>query len=152
VLLRALRASMQHYTRLFIEVACAAPTVVVCRCSPTQKASIVRLLRQHTGCCTAAIGDGGNDVGMIHAAHVGIGVEGREGRQAALAADFSVTQACAASRAVAAARGGFADPPTRMLVLHVARSLRTWPASSCGTGAIATCAQPRSRSSSSTVG
>ena len=38
------------------------------------------------------MGGGGNDVGMIHAAHVGIGVEGREGRQAALAADFSVAQ------------------------------------------------------------
>ena len=50
------------------------------------------LLRQHTKRCTAAIGDGGNDVGMIHAAHVGIGVEGREGKQASLAADFSIAQ------------------------------------------------------------
>ena len=88
----ALDLCVEHHTRLFIEVACAAPTVVVCRCSPTQKAQIVTLLRQHTNKCTAAIGDGGNDVGMIHAAHVGIGVEGREGRQAALAADFSITQ------------------------------------------------------------
>ena len=85
-----LETCIEHHTRLLIEVACAAPTVVVCRCSPTQKAVIVKLLRQHTGKCTAAIGDGGNDVGMIHAAHVGIGVEGREGRQAALAAVFSV--------------------------------------------------------------
>jgi len=29
---------------------------------------------------------------MIQAAHVGIGIEGREGRQAALAADFSMSQ------------------------------------------------------------
>ena len=83
---------VDNHTRLFIEVACAAPTVVVCRCSPTQKAAIVKLLRQHTNKCTAAIGDGGNDVGMIHAAHVGISIVGREGRQAALAADFSVSQ------------------------------------------------------------
>jgi len=83
---------VNHHELLFIEVACAAPSVVVCRCSPTQKASIVTLLRKHTSKTVAAIGDGGNDVGMIHAAHVGIGVEGREGRQAALAADFSVTQ------------------------------------------------------------
>ena len=62
------------------------------RCTPTQKAEIVRLIRTHTGKCTAAIGDGGNDVGMIQAAHVGIGIEGREGRQAALAADFSMSQ------------------------------------------------------------
>merc|ERR1712216_323970 len=42
---------VEHHTRLFIEVACAAPTVVVCRCSPTQKALIVTLLRQHTNKC-----------------------------------------------------------------------------------------------------
>jgi len=50
------------------------------------------LLREHTNKCTMAIGDGGNDVGMIQAAHVGIGIEGREGRQAALASDFSLPQ------------------------------------------------------------
>ncbi|XP_029778615.1 probable phospholipid-transporting ATPase IIB [Suricata suricatta] len=37
-------------------------------------------------------GDGGNDVSMIQAADCGIGIEGKEGRQASLAADFSVTQ------------------------------------------------------------
>ena len=74
---------VEHHTHLFIEVACAAPTVICCRCSPTQKAQIVSLIRSHTRACTAAIGDGGNDVGMIQAAHVGIGIEGREGRQAA---------------------------------------------------------------------
>ncbi len=40
----------------------------------------------------AAIGDGGNDVGMIQSADVGIGVVGKEGKQAALAADFSILQ------------------------------------------------------------
>lgn len=38
------------------------------------------------------MGDGGNDVGMIRASSVGIGIEGREGSQAALASDFSVRQ------------------------------------------------------------
>ena len=88
----ALELCVAHQQRLFMEVACAAPTVICCRCSPTQKAQIVSLIRSHTRACTAAIGDGGNDVGMIQAAHVGIGIEGREGRQAALAADFSVAQ------------------------------------------------------------
>lgn len=37
-----------------------------------------------------AIGDGANDVSMIQAANVGIGVSGNEGRQAVLAADFAV--------------------------------------------------------------
>ena len=40
----------------------------------------------------AAIGDGGNDVSMIQAADAGIGIVGKEGKQASLAADFSVTQ------------------------------------------------------------
>ena len=37
-----------------------------------------------------SIGDGGNDVGMIQEAHVGIGIEGKEGKQAALASDYSI--------------------------------------------------------------
>jgi phospholipid-translocating ATPase len=41
---------------------------------------------------TAAIGDGGNDVSMIQAADIGIGIVGKEGKQASLAADFSVNQ------------------------------------------------------------
>ena len=38
------------------------------------------------------LGDGGNDVSMIQAADVGIGIVGKEGKQASLAADFSITQ------------------------------------------------------------
>lgn len=37
-------------------------------------------------------GDGGNDVSMIQAADVGVGIVGKEGKQASLAADFSVNQ------------------------------------------------------------
>ena len=48
-------------------------------------------LRRYTGKRVAAIGDGGNDVSMILAADVGIGIEGKEGKQASLAADFSIT-------------------------------------------------------------
>ncbi|KAI3378134.1 hypothetical protein SNEBB_007079 [Seison nebaliae] len=40
----------------------------------------------------AAIGDGGNDVSMIQAANIGIGLVGKEGEQASLAADFSLIQ------------------------------------------------------------
>ena len=53
------------------------PAVVVCRCSPTQKADIVKLLRTHTGKRTCAVGDGGNDVSMIQAADAGIGIVGK---------------------------------------------------------------------------
>ena len=39
---------------------------------------------------TLAIGDGANDVNMITAAHIGIGISGLEGQQAAKAADYSI--------------------------------------------------------------
>ncbi|KAI8049231.1 hypothetical protein BDF22DRAFT_195005 [Syncephalis plumigaleata] len=76
----------------FIHLAVQLPAVVCCRCSPTQKADITRIIKQTTKRRVCAIGDGGNDVSMIQAAHVGVGIEGKEGRQASLAADFSVTE------------------------------------------------------------
>lgn len=39
---------------------------------------------------TLAIGDGANDVNMITEAHIGIGISGLEGQQAATAADYSI--------------------------------------------------------------
>ena len=78
--------------RTFITIAAQAPAVVACRCSPTQKADVVRGVRKYTGKITAAIGDGGNDVSMILAAHVGMGIVGKEGQQASMAADFSITK------------------------------------------------------------
>ncbi len=49
----------------FVEYSSQAPAVICCRCSPTQKAQMVQLVKQYTGKLTAAIGDGGNDVSMI---------------------------------------------------------------------------------------
>ena len=60
-----MQTCVQYHKDLFMEVACAAPTVICCRCTPTQKAEVVGLIKQHTQCITAAIGDGGNDVAMI---------------------------------------------------------------------------------------
>lgn len=76
----------------FISLAVQLPAVVACRCSPTQKAEVALLIRAFTRKRVACIGDGGNDVSMIQAADVGIGIVGKEGRQASLAADFSITQ------------------------------------------------------------
>ncbi|XP_066208422.1 probable phospholipid-transporting ATPase IIB isoform X2 [Saccopteryx leptura] len=83
---------LRYYEHELVELACQCPAVVCCRCSPTQKAHIVKLLQQHTRRRTCAIGDGGNDVSMIQAADCGIGIEGKEGKAASLAADFSITQ------------------------------------------------------------
>uniref|UniRef100_A0A8C6US51 Phospholipid-transporting ATPase n=1 Tax=Neogobius melanostomus TaxID=47308 RepID=A0A8C6US51_9GOBI len=88
----SLEVCLRYYEHEFVELACQCPAVVCCRCSPTQKAQIVKLLQQHTDNRTCAIGDGGNDVSMIQAADCGIGIEGKEGKQASLAADFSITQ------------------------------------------------------------
>lgn len=41
---------------------------------------------------TLAIGDGANDVAMIQKAHVGVGISGVEGLQAACASDYSIAQ------------------------------------------------------------
>ncbi|KAK0175080.1 hypothetical protein PV327_008862 [Microctonus hyperodae] len=88
----SLEVCLQYYRPEFMELACGSPAVVCCRCSPTQKAEVVTLIQQHTGKRTAAVGDGGNDVSMIQTADAGIGIEGLEGRQASLAADFSIPQ------------------------------------------------------------
>ncbi|XP_048762604.1 probable phospholipid-transporting ATPase IIB [Ostrea edulis] len=88
----SLQVCLKYYEHEFVELACQCPSVVVCRCSPTQKADIVKLLQTHTDKRTCSIGDGGNDVSMIQAANVGVGIVGKEGKQASLAADFSITQ------------------------------------------------------------
>ncbi|KAK9877429.1 hypothetical protein WA026_018540 [Henosepilachna vigintioctopunctata] len=88
----SLDVCLSYYQQEFMELATAAPAVVCCRCSPTQKAQVVQLIQKHTGKRTAAVGDGGNDVSMIQQADAGIGIEGREGKQASLAGDFSIPQ------------------------------------------------------------
>ncbi|KAK3499348.1 uncharacterized protein B0T23DRAFT_15716 [Neurospora hispaniola] len=83
---------LTHFRREFISVAVLLPTVVACRCSPTQKAEVAKLIKEYTKKRVCCIGDGGNDVSMIQAADVGVGIVGKEGRQASLAADFSIEQ------------------------------------------------------------
>ena len=41
---------------------------------------------------TLSIGDGANDVSMIQASHVGVGISGQEGMQAVMASDFAIAQ------------------------------------------------------------
>ena len=69
-------------------------SVLACRVSPKQKAQVVELVR--TGVkpepLTLSIGDGANDVGMIQAAHVGVGISGKEGMQAVNNSDFAIAQ------------------------------------------------------------
>ncbi|KAF9891320.1 putative aminophospholipid-translocase [Aspergillus nanangensis] len=88
----SLALMLGQFKTSFISVAVLLPAVIACRCSPTQKAEVADLIRKYTKKRVCCIGDGGNDVSMIQAADVGIGIVGKEGRQASLAADFSITQ------------------------------------------------------------
>lgn len=93
-------------------------SVICCRASPAQKALLVQAVRDATSSpppassnfivkgahylkstatahlqpLTLAIGDGANDLAMITTAHIGIGISGREGQQAARVADISLAQ------------------------------------------------------------
>lgn len=48
---------LKYYEYEFMELACQCPAVVCCRCAPTQKAQIVRLLQERTGKLTCAVGE-----------------------------------------------------------------------------------------------
>ena len=75
----------------FVAISSRCKAVVCARVTPIQKAQVTAMVRRR-GKLTLAIGDGGNDVAMIQEAHVGVGIVGREGKQAALASDFSFTK------------------------------------------------------------
>nr|CAG4643715.1 EOG090X00X3 [Lepidurus arcticus] len=78
--------------REFLELCLSCRSVVCCRVSPSQKAEVVELVTRGTQAVTLAIGDGANDVAMIQKAHVGVGISGVEGIQAACASDYSIAQ------------------------------------------------------------
>ncbi|XP_060764598.1 phospholipid-transporting ATPase ID [Neoarius graeffei] len=75
-----------------LRTACMCQTVICCRVTPLQKAQVVELVKKHKKAVTLAIGDGANDVSMIKAAHIGVGISGQEGMQAVLSSDFSFAQ------------------------------------------------------------
>ena len=79
---------------ILFAVASNCDAVIACRVSPKQKALLLNLVRHNIRPepITLAIGDGANDVGMIQEAHVGIGISGKEGKQAVNASDFAIAQ------------------------------------------------------------
>ena len=78
--------------KLFLDLAVMCKAVICCRVSPLQKALVVKLVKRHLKAILLAIGDGANDVSMIQAAHVGVGISGMEGLQAARSADVAIAQ------------------------------------------------------------
>ena len=73
----------------FLKLGTSCAAVICCRVSPLQKALVTKLVKD-SGKITLAIGDGANDVGMIQAAHIGVGISGQEGMQAVMASDFAL--------------------------------------------------------------
>lgn len=103
--------SADRQRRLFANLVTTVDSVICCRASPAQKALLVNMVRNGPSSTkdsglfsfswlkprakspiTLAIGDGANDIAMISAANVGVGISGREGQQAARVADFSISQ------------------------------------------------------------
>ena len=76
----------------FFEISKNCESVVCCRVNPKQKADVVRLIKTGLQKITLAIGDGANDVNMIQAAHIGVGLYGQEGMRAVQAADFALPE------------------------------------------------------------
>jgi len=79
-------------SKIFFFIAIAAKSVVCCRVSPKQKAKVIALTKQYGPWITLGIGDGANDVPMIMEAHIGIGIQGKEGTQAVRSADYAIGQ------------------------------------------------------------
>ncbi|KAM0399711.1 hypothetical protein ACHAQC_002992 [Fusarium culmorum] len=84
----------------FFKAMLQVDSVICCRASPAQKALLVTTVRsrlkkyrgKNRRGLTLAIGDGANDLAMISASHVGIGISGKEGLQAARVADYAIAQ------------------------------------------------------------
>ncbi|RUS70751.1 hypothetical protein EGW08_021483 [Elysia chlorotica] len=90
---QCLKYALMHDCRQdFLDIALSCKAVICCRVSPLQKAELVELVKVSQKAITLAIGDGANDVGMIQAAHVGVGISGEEGMQACCASDYSIAQ------------------------------------------------------------
>lgn len=53
---------------------------------------VTTLIKEDAKKITLSIGDGANDVSMIQAAHIGVGISGQEGMQAVMASDFAIAQ------------------------------------------------------------
>ncbi|XP_054838536.1 phospholipid-transporting ATPase IF isoform X2 [Eublepharis macularius] len=89
----SLSLALRQHEKLFMEVCRKCSAVLCCRMAPLQKAKVVRLLKTSPEKpITLAVGDGANDVSMIQEAHVGIGIMGKEGRQAVRNSDYAIAR------------------------------------------------------------
>ncbi|KNC47800.1 aminophospholipid-transporting P-type ATPase [Thecamonas trahens ATCC 50062] len=78
--------------KALLDLTMQCKSVIGCRVSPAQKAQVVNFVKDNLHPITLAIGDGANDVVMIKAANIGVGISGREGQQASNSADYAFGQ------------------------------------------------------------
>ncbi|ANQ10969.1 Phospholipid-transporting ATPase [Plasmodium coatneyi] len=83
---------IKYIPNAFVDFAANARAVVCCRCSPIEKKEIALLIKTIRRKKILCIGDGGNDVAMIQAADIGIGVLGKEGKQVVHDSDIIVSK------------------------------------------------------------
>jgi phospholipid-transporting ATPase len=91
---RFLDENNKDQRKWFLRIGKACRAVIGCRLTPIQKQTVVHIVKKDTvpRAITLSIGDGANDVSMIREADVGVGIFGKEGRQAANNADFAIGQ------------------------------------------------------------
>lgn len=77
---------------IFWDLILRCRAIICCRCSPNFKSDVVEFVKKMSNQTTLAIGDGGNDVNMIKAANIGVGIFGKEGYQAAFNSDYAISQ------------------------------------------------------------
>lgn len=84
--------AVKNVRRKFLLLGKNCKSVICCRVSPSQKALVVSTVKSTLKVMTLAIGDGANDVAMIQAANIGVGIAGEEGRQAVMSSDYAIGQ------------------------------------------------------------
>ncbi|XP_059146032.1 phospholipid-transporting ATPase VB-like [Physella acuta] len=85
-------ATSPELEKRFLKICMNCQSVVCCRATPIQKATVVKLVRDNLKKMTLAIGDGANDVSMIQVADIGVGISGQEGMQAVMSSDFAISK------------------------------------------------------------
>ncbi|KAL9649104.1 hypothetical protein ABK040_008481 [Willaertia magna] len=87
---KSLDFALEKYEKQFLRIVKYVNSAVCCRLKPLQKARIVKLIESKLKKQSLSIGDGVNDVAMIQAATIGVGIKGKEGAQAARSGDYSL--------------------------------------------------------------
>ncbi|EFC42222.1 MgtA domain/ATPase domain-containing protein [Naegleria gruberi] len=87
---KSLDFALEKYEKQFLKIVQHISCAVCSRLKPLQKARIVKLIESKLKKKALAVGDGVNDVAMIQAATVGVGIKGKEGSQASRSADYAL--------------------------------------------------------------